>query len=103
MLNKVSNRFWQNYLKWKNKPTESTLDDDRRLSVIYLSKKNVLECEEYSLAVYEDDGDKIFSLRSLVKTHQISTCALYDNPLIIGGTPARSREFPHMVSSINIS
>uniref|UniRef100_A0AAR5QH24 Peptidase S1 domain-containing protein n=1 Tax=Dendroctonus ponderosae TaxID=77166 RepID=A0AAR5QH24_DENPD len=54
------------------------------------------KCEEYSRAVYEEDGDKIFSLRSLIKNHPISTCALYENPLIVGGTPARSREFPHM-------
>lgn len=57
----------------------------------------ILECQEYSKAVFQEE-EQMFSWRPQRKPKLISTCAAFENPLIVGGMNARVKEFPHMVS-----
>ncbi|XP_050305685.1 serine protease snake-like [Anthonomus grandis grandis] len=53
------------------------------------------KCQEYSKEVYQVAHDP-FPKRFGRVAKPISTCAIFENPLIIGGTVTRPREFPHM-------
>lgn len=59
-----------------------------------------LECEEYSEAVY---GKQSFVDPTTGKSqeHKSDDCAIKVIPLIIGGTKAQGREFPHNVRPSN--
>ncbi|KYB24610.1 serine protease P43 [Tribolium castaneum] len=52
------------------------------------------KCEEYAKAVYVQTISPVLSLNA--KTNNVSECGIVSVPLIIGGTAATEKEFPHM-------
>ena len=61
----------------------------------------VLECEDYGKAVYQEEDSQV--LTAIAEKTKTSTCGIVEVPLVVGGTDAESKEFPHMVSEYKIS
>ncbi|KAJ8965353.1 hypothetical protein NQ314_004193 [Rhamnusium bicolor] len=63
---------------------------------VYKTRSSISEkkCEEYSKAVFVKKESPVLLIRP--KVMKISTCGIDVVPLIIGGTEAQEREFPHM-------
>lgn len=55
----------------------------------------ILECEEYSKAVYTQQESPV--LLPVPGQNTVSECGIVEVPLIIGGVKAQVKEFPHMV------
>lgn len=53
------------------------------------------ECQEYSKAIYVEQQSPVLSRNS--GKISVSECGIVSIPLIVGGTQAQPKEFPHMV------
>ncbi|XP_012264277.2 serine protease snake-like [Athalia rosae] len=62
--------------------------------VLGAGEKSKEKCKEYANYVYADEAAPI--LRMNAGTNSISHCGIVEVPLIIGGTKAVRKEFPHM-------
>nr|CAD7396826.1 unnamed protein product [Timema poppensis] len=52
------------------------------------------ECEEYAKEVYQEEASPV--LLPSANTNLVSVCGNVEVPLIVGGTKAKPKEFPHM-------
>lgn len=65
------------------------------MNILFCSKNLFLECKEYQDAAYERVS---FNVGFETIEKKLFRCTTSDVPLVIGGTAARSMEFPHMVN-----
>jgi hypothetical protein len=63
-----------------------------------INKCCYLECLEYGKAVYSEQDSPLLTRKH--KKVSVSECGIVSVPLIIGGTAASDKEFPHMVTLI---
>ncbi|KAJ9594346.1 hypothetical protein L9F63_014222 [Diploptera punctata] len=64
--------------------------------VIVISSGEIAQkkCEEYANAVYQDEDSPVLTPNAV--NNKVSTCGIVEVPLVVGGTDAGSKEFPHM-------